>query len=138
MDCDDSRSAVHPGAPQVCDGFNNDCSAPGWPAVSSDECFAIPDLQAEPAGTDVLLDWTPPPGGADSYRVYRGTRGDLEAGVNGGFCFMTTSADALQFTDPAPVGTIVYYVVAGVRGDLEGSRGTDFAGTERIRGDICP
>lgn len=33
-DCDDSKSLVYPGAPQVCDGVNNDCSHPSWPAVS--------------------------------------------------------------------------------------------------------
>ena len=33
-DCDDDNAAVYPGAPQVCDGLNNDCDAPGWPALS--------------------------------------------------------------------------------------------------------
>jgi hypothetical protein len=33
-DCDESRASVYPGAPQICDGRNNDCSDPGWPALS--------------------------------------------------------------------------------------------------------
>ena len=33
-DCDDANAAVYPGAPQVCDGLNNDCSAPGWPDLA--------------------------------------------------------------------------------------------------------
>ncbi len=33
-DCDDASPDVYPGAPQVCDGVNNDCSAPGWPALT--------------------------------------------------------------------------------------------------------
>ncbi|MFH1267613.1 MAG: putative metal-binding motif-containing protein [Planctomycetota bacterium] len=32
-DCDDGRIAVFPGAPQVCDGVNNDCDDPAWPAL---------------------------------------------------------------------------------------------------------
>ena len=32
-DCDDTNAAVYPGAPQICDGLNNDCSAANWPAV---------------------------------------------------------------------------------------------------------
>ncbi|HEY3175328.1 MAG TPA: FG-GAP-like repeat-containing protein [Candidatus Polarisedimenticolia bacterium] len=33
-DCDDTSMSVYPGAPQVCDGVNNDCSAPGWPSLA--------------------------------------------------------------------------------------------------------
>jgi len=33
-DCDDSSFDVYPGAPQVCDGLNNDCSGPSWPALT--------------------------------------------------------------------------------------------------------
>ena len=36
-DCDDTRSAVYPGAPQVCDGVNNNCSDPSWPAVTGEQ-----------------------------------------------------------------------------------------------------
>ena len=34
---------VYPGAPQLCDGKNNDCSAPGWPAVPGNEVDADGD-----------------------------------------------------------------------------------------------
>jgi len=27
-DCDDTRASVHPGAPDVCDGLDNDCDSP--------------------------------------------------------------------------------------------------------------
>lgn len=33
-DCLDTSADVYPGAPQICDGLNNDCDAPGWPALA--------------------------------------------------------------------------------------------------------
>ncbi len=30
-DCDDADSSTYPGAPDRCDGVNNDCTHPGWP-----------------------------------------------------------------------------------------------------------
>jgi hypothetical protein len=33
-DCDNGNAAVYPGAPQICDGVNNDCNAPGWPSTA--------------------------------------------------------------------------------------------------------
>jgi hypothetical protein len=32
-DCNDADPSVCPGAPQICDGLNNDCNAPGWPSL---------------------------------------------------------------------------------------------------------
>jgi hypothetical protein len=42
-DCDDHNPAVYPGAPQVCDGVNNNCSDPSWPAVPANEADADHD-----------------------------------------------------------------------------------------------
>ena len=36
-DCNNANATVYPGATQLCDGVNNDCNAPGWPAVPADE-----------------------------------------------------------------------------------------------------
>ncbi len=36
-DCDDTNPSIFPGAPQICDGLNNDCSDPAWPQVPADE-----------------------------------------------------------------------------------------------------
>jgi hypothetical protein len=33
-DCDDQNAAVYPAAPQICDGLNNDCNHPSWPALA--------------------------------------------------------------------------------------------------------
>jgi len=42
-DCDDAHASVHPGAPQLCDGINDDCSDPSWPAVPVNEADADAD-----------------------------------------------------------------------------------------------
>jgi hypothetical protein len=36
-DCDDINGSVFPGAPELCDGINDNCSDPKWPAVSVNE-----------------------------------------------------------------------------------------------------
>jgi hypothetical protein len=34
IDCDDTRAAVFGGAPQICDGLNNDCNSTTWPLLA--------------------------------------------------------------------------------------------------------
>jgi len=36
-DCNDGDATVYPGAAQICDGKNNDCASPSWPAVPANE-----------------------------------------------------------------------------------------------------
>jgi N-acetylneuraminic acid mutarotase len=36
-DCNDRNANVYPGAAQICDGVNDDCDDPTWPAIPSDE-----------------------------------------------------------------------------------------------------
>ena len=38
-DCDNANPAVYPGAPQSCDGVNNDCTMPHWPALTQTNEF---------------------------------------------------------------------------------------------------
>jgi N-acetylneuraminic acid mutarotase len=36
-DCDDHNASIYPGAPQICDGINNDCNDPHWPGLFPDD-----------------------------------------------------------------------------------------------------
>ncbi len=42
-DCNDRSVDVRPGAPEICDGINNDCSDPAWPALPGAEADADQD-----------------------------------------------------------------------------------------------
>ena len=51
FDCDDQNPDVYPNAPQVCDGVNNDCDHPNWPAPdNTNEGDDDADLFTECAG----------------------------------------------------------------------------------------
>jgi len=49
-DCDDDNIVIYPTAPQLCDGINNDCDDPGWPAVPATEIDDDLDGYAECQG----------------------------------------------------------------------------------------
>lgn len=162
-DCDDADPAIFPGAMQICDGKNNDCSASGWPATSGtnesdddgdgpSECQgdcndanaqvwglpgAVPDLLFASA---TALCWEPPlsPGGTSViYDVLRS--GGPNDFFIGSACVETDDASDRLATDPSvpPAGGLSYYLIRGGNACGEGSLGSSSAGLPRT-GRSCP
>ena len=154
-DCDDTRASVFPGAPQICDGLNNDCSAPGWPSLagtndSDDDGDLVSKCSGDCDDADaqawltpgearnlimqvdgVTLSWTAPavPGASSiSYDTLRsGSASDFDGSAT---CLESNDgADTLASDALAPVpGEVLYYLVR-VRNTCPGSVGIGAVGT---------
>lgn len=56
-DCDDANAATYPGAPQICDGANNDCDHPAWPLLvgtneADNDSDGLTECAGDPCGFD--------------------------------------------------------------------------------------
>ncbi len=161
-DCDDTNALVYPGAPQICDGLNNDCNDATWPALLSsdrdsdgdgvltcqDDCNdADPSSWATPDEAEKLtvagneLTWEPPIDGGGLAPRYDLLRAGGPAGFAAGAVCQETDVVDQRATDPetpAP-GGIFYYLVRAENNCPAGtgSLGTDSAGAPRA-GRACP
>jgi Putative metal-binding motif len=70
-DCDPANAAVYSGAPQACDGVENDCGRASWPAVPANEADAD----------------------SDGSRICQGDCNDVDAGVRPGLMDLCDGID---------------------------------------------
>jgi N-acetylneuraminic acid mutarotase len=127
-DCDDTNPATFPGAAEVNDGLDNQCSSAdvGYGLVDeiSGVCgFHNPDDRDE-------FSW-PAQAGATSYEVARSTNPLFAVDCTAIATGSMTSID----TAPVPVGVCSYYLVRSML-PYAGSWGADSAGVERMF--ACP
>jgi N-acetylneuraminic acid mutarotase len=130
-DCNDADAGIRPGAIEVCDGLDNDCSG-----VVDD--VAIPSgtpllsVDATPAG-DTLLSWSPV-GGATSYDS---ARGDLTILVSSGGDFSAATRACLlnnfagvsyEVADMPSAGTGFWYLIRAVNCGGPGTYDSDGSG----------
>jgi YD repeat-containing protein len=131
-DCDDRDSSVHPGAPELCDGKDNDCNGTvddGWVTPGTTSGLGS-------ASDKRTMDWNIE-AQADGYDVTKGDLASVRSG--GGFgssvlaCVENDSADtqSVDLVDPSP-GSAFYYVVrakrackSGTYNSVAGSQFTD-------------
>jgi hypothetical protein len=117
-DCDDTDPATYPGAPEMNDGVDNNCSGVA-DETSSDSGFYNPNDKNE-------YSW-PAQTGAIWYQVARGNTADFSIG-----CTMFGPSPQIFLVDvePLPSGEVRYYMNRSFVPNL-GSWGQDSAGVER-------
>ena len=162
-DCNDGNASVYPGAPQVCDGTNNNCSAPGWPSLSGtndfdddgdglSECagdcndtdgavWAIPGDVTNLAFTSLTttFGWTGPVAAGGLVVRYDTLRSSSASDfVTGATCIETNGLDTQTVDEEIPASDALFvYLVRGGNSCGEGSLGTPSGGAERT-GRSCP
>jgi Tol biopolymer transport system component len=121
-DCDDSNPAVHPGAPEINDGVDNQC--PG------DTGYGLVDELSGVAGffdpvDENVFSWEPQVG-ATGYEVVRATDPTFEVD-----CICQPTTEPLwEDTQTPPQGVVFFYLVHAAAPNA-GSYGADSTGTER-------
>jgi len=122
-DCDDSHASTYPGAPEVNDGLDNQCSG-------NSGSGAIDEISGTSGFTDPSNEnrfcWSPQ-AGATSYQVARSTRADFTTD-----CVTATVSDVC-LVDPfvPPQGQGFFYIVRALQPHV-GSWGLRSNGTEIV------
>jgi hypothetical protein len=92
-DCDDVHAAVYPGAPEICDGLRNNCSAAGWPSLGGLETDDDHDGYAECAGDCNDANAAVHPGATD---VCNGVDDDCDGLIDGDALGLDVDGDGVH------------------------------------------
>jgi N-acetylneuraminic acid mutarotase len=160
-DCDDADERIYPGAPEICDGKNDNCSDPSWPAVPANEAnpsdydhdgeVDVCDLNdglIYVLGTDdkTHIEWQQETG-PSAWNVYTG---DLATLRTSGTYTQAPGSNPLAsrscgvagpfVSDPIvpAAGQVEFSLVTGVTGGVEGPLGSNSAGEPRQNANPCP
>jgi N-acetylneuraminic acid mutarotase len=157
-DCNDSNSAVYPSAPQLCDGVNNNCADPAWPAVPANEAdsdadghrvcqgdcndnlssaWAMPGevqallLSQDPDSGVTTLAWSTPAAPGGTAIVYDALRAVAAGDFISGTACVASDASATTAAESAvpSVGGTYFYLVRAENG-CPGLTGQGVLGTD--------
>ncbi len=120
VDCNDGNAHVYPGAPEICDGIDNQCPGdPGYGAIDDVPAPAgTPTLAAARSGATIQLSWSGV-AGATGYDVVRGLSepvlpaGDFATAVDSCVANDLAATTASDASLP-PAGEIYWYAVRAV------------------------
>jgi hypothetical protein len=127
-DCDDAHAAVHPGAPEINDGLDNQC--PGDPGYGSiDEISGLSGFTIP--GDPAQFCWTPQEGAAE-YELVR----SAVPPFSGGCVRQVQPSVCWKDGEDPPVGSVFLYLARSSTPHT-GSWGKDSSGKERTEPATC-
>jgi hypothetical protein len=152
-DCNDDLASIFPGAPELCDGLDNDCSSvpddldadgDGYSGCSSDCDDSDPGAHAIPGevtglrfvSNGTVIEWDsaiPAAGSATVHDALTGIIGELPVGSGPSETCLESgiAATSLPIQDVPPPSTAYWYLVRGRNGCGAGTYGAQSDGDPR-------
>jgi len=132
-DCNDGNPSIFPGAPELCDGLDNNCN------FTVDEGAEPPEIAGLTFESESTLSWQPgPPGLGAIHDIARGLLDELPVGSGAAeTCLVSEPGNTTTDIDPPDPGTGHWYLVRGRNDCGTGTYGQQSDTTERITS-VCP